>query len=745
MSAPDAMYELDGLYNLLPAIYRTRDATLGSPLRTLLRAIGTQVDQLTADIDQLYQNWFIETCEDDLVPYFAQLVGLDLGPVPASGGDFAAAGTNATWRRREVADAIADRRRKGSFSVLEQLAFDATGWPARALELTNTTLATQSIRFPTIGHRRSIDMRDGDALDVLDTPLSRAAPLADVRRLSSHRTPGGTVPGGVAVWLWRLVADGVQRAPARVHSGDSRYCFDPLGRDTALAVSPAPRAPGAAPVLDLDVPVPISRGALARRTADYYGPGRSICVYRAGEPVPREEIVVADLAGWRHRVPPGRVAIDPERGRIAFPSRHPPQEGIEVSYSRLTVGGIGGGSYERPLSPTPANATVYAVGTSAGQHRSIRAALDAWTAAKRKGTASPAAVIEIGHDGVYAEPLQIELSPGEQLVLQAAQGCRPVLIPLEDRGDRPDRLLVRGREHEPPEQRRGRGAKAKPPPVRASAPPAELPSLTLDGIWIAGHPLELDGLLGHVSIRHCTLVPAVGDEQLQARHDLAPSLVVRALPCPISISSSVLGRIEVDPPELGFDPVALSVADSVLAASRLRGRALTGVDGERAFASLTLERATVLGSTDVHDVRLIESSILNGPLRCERRQTGSVRFSYIAPESETPRRTGCQPDKVREAVEEEVRRGTIEASERARALARETARVEPRFDSVVFGERAYARLATGAATELIHGAADEGELGVYHDMWQALAVADLRRRLREFAPAGTDIGIRFAT
>jgi hypothetical protein len=217
------------------------------------------------------------------------------------------------------------------------------------------------------------------------------------------------------------------------------------------------------------------------------------------------------------------------------------------------------------------------------------------------------------------------------------------------------------------------------------------------------------------------------------------------MPCRVAISSSVLGRIEVHSPEVGFDPIPLSLSDSLLAASQPRRSALTGADASRAFASLSLERVTVLGACDVHDVRLIESSILTGPLRCERRQTGTVRFSYLAPGSQTPRRTACQPDGVREAVEEKIRRGAIEASERERVLARETARVEPSFDSVVFSEPAYARLAPDAADELVRGAADEGELGVYHDMWQALAIADLRTRLREFAPAGTDIGIRLAT
>lgn len=770
MTPVNPIYAQDGLYDLLPAIYRNRDAQLGYPLRALLRAIGGQANQLAADIQQQYDNWFIETCQDELVPYFAQLVALDLGPaLPATGepsapgagaGAGAAVGADATWRRREVADAIADRRRKGSFSVIEQLAFDATGWPARAVEYSSALLSTRSVRFPEIGDRRLLDMGDGDILTALGTPLSRAAPLPDVRRMSSRRTPGTAQPGGVAVWLWRLVADRVRHAPARIGAEENRYSFDQLGRELALSVSPAPRAAGTAPVLDLDVPVPITQEALARRPEDYYGPGRSICIYRGGTPIPRSEIVVADLAAWTPPAEPGRVTIDPQRGRIAFPSRYPPDKLISVTYSRLIVGPIGGGAYERPLAPTPTGAAVYAVGGGGvrGVHTSIGAALAAWRTDRRKDAAATAAVIEIRDDGVYEEHLSIDLVPGEQLVIRAAEGCRPVVIPIDDREDYPDRLLVSGREHDEPPKRGARGRRGAKPPADAevaeaaepetTSPPAPgpAPRLTLDGLWIGGAPLELAGRLGPVTISHCTLVPASGAKHLEGDRDRrAASLIVKAMPCPISVSASVVGRIEVESPEAGFDPLALRVCDSVLDAARLDRRAIEGADGRRAFVSLRLQRATVLGSAEVHDVTLVENSIITGPLLCERRQSGEVRFSYVPLHSRTPRRTRCQPDSVRAAIEASYERGAITRAALERDLAHATERVTPRFDAVVFGAPAYARLAEGTAGEIVSGADDEGELGVYHDLWQALGISDLSARLREFSPAGIDIGLRFSS
>lgn len=761
MSVSNPIYQQDGLYNLLPAIYRNRDAELGFRLRALLRGVGLQAQQLSADIEQQYENWFIETCEDAMVPYFAALVALDLGPTLPASDDPAAAGSDATWRRREVADAIADRRRKGTFSVLEQLAFDATGWQARAVEYGAELLQTRSLRLPSVGVRSLLDLRDGDALDVLGTPLSSAAPLADVRSLSSHRTPGTGGPGQVAVWLWRLVADAVVKAPARIGAEPNRFSFDQLGREAALAIAPTQRTAGTVPVLDLDVPAPITRAELTRRIEDYYGPGLSLCVYRGGKPIPRDRIVVHDLVRW-HAPAPGEVAIDPERGRITFPSREAPGDGVSVTYFRLIVGPIGGGAYARMPAASPTGSVVYPVAAGAaddttrpagaGVHASIRDALGAWRSDREKPGGPTAAVIEIRDSRVYEERLTIELHAGEQLVIRAAEGCRPLVIPVADREDYPDRFLVTGHPGVEPSKKPRRGASKQPEPATAPAastaepPPAGLPRLTLDGIWIGGGPLDLRGQFGSVAISHCTLVPASGERHLEADRDRhAPSLLVHAMPCPISIASSVVGRIEVDSPEVGHDPLPLQVSDSVLDASRIDGRAVSGADQLRAFVSLGLQRVTVLGGADVHDVSLVENSLVTGHLLCERRQTGSVRFSYFAPGSRTPRPTRCQPGTIRASVHAACEGGEIPIDQLQRALAEATARMTPRFDARVFGEPGYARLALDNAHEILRGADDEGELGVYHNLWQALAVADLRARLREFSPAGIGVDVRFAS
>jgi len=105
------------LYDLLPSIYRVRDDQQGGPLRDLLDVVAEQVAVLEENLAQLYDDQFIETCADWVVPYIGGLIGVRAlhGDVPRIASP-----------RAEVAHMIAFRRRKGTASMLEQLARDVT-------------------------------------------------------------------------------------------------------------------------------------------------------------------------------------------------------------------------------------------------------------------------------------------------------------------------------------------------------------------------------------------------------------------------------------------------------------------------------------------------------------------------------------------------------------------------------------------------------------------------------------------
>ena len=113
-------YTPQRLYDLLPAVYRQRDTEGNESLRDLITILGEQAQVLEEEIERLYRNWFIETCDDWVVPYLGDLIGVS----PTSARQLST--------RAEVANTLGYRRRKGTLAVVEQLARDVTGLPARA-------------------------------------------------------------------------------------------------------------------------------------------------------------------------------------------------------------------------------------------------------------------------------------------------------------------------------------------------------------------------------------------------------------------------------------------------------------------------------------------------------------------------------------------------------------------------------------------------------------------------------------
>jgi len=166
---------IDRLYDLLPVIYRMRDAEQGEPLKALLQIISEQVNLVEDDIFQLYENWFIETCEDWVVPYIGELIGYE--PVHEA-GELSAGATRQDQQRnkvliprRELANTIRYRRRKGTLALLELLSNDVAGWPARAVEFYKLLGWTQALNYQHSDQGKTVDLRNGSSLDLIDSPF----------------------------------------------------------------------------------------------------------------------------------------------------------------------------------------------------------------------------------------------------------------------------------------------------------------------------------------------------------------------------------------------------------------------------------------------------------------------------------------------------------------------------------------------------------------------------------------------
>jgi hypothetical protein len=759
------------LYELLPVVHRAQDAEQGYPLRALLRVISEQVGVIEDDIAQLYENWFIETCADWVVPYIGDLIGYR--PVHEAGEPGSADTVQGRSKnkilvpRREVASTLGYRLRKGTLALLEVLAFDVAAWPARAVEFYTLLGWAQDINHLRLGRGQTANLRDGAALDLVDGPFERLAHGVDLRRANSHRTVGRYNIPSAGVFVWRLKPYSVTHAPAYCLETEGPHCFtfSALGHDTRLYTRPEREADPAHIAQELNVPTAIRRRAFeervsirplkARAAAAYYGDAKSLVVYApdwpskgAAQPVSREHVVPADLSDWQYRAQRGELAIDPVLGRIVFPPGQLPKRGVWVSYQYAFSKDMGGGEYSRSLSE-PREFAFYAISKDhpgAGVFDTINAALEQWR--KDQETLGPepatdaerpkwraakarldAAVIEIQDSAVYSEPIAIALEAGESLQLRAASRTRPVIRLLDYMANRSDAFTVSGK--------------------KASR-------FKLDGLIVTGRGMQVNGpdrsnpeVVGQgdlcdVTIRHSTLVPGWGLEcGCEPRRPNEPSLELFDTSARIVIEHSIIGSIRVAANEVSTDPVDISVSDSIVDATSDEREAIAASNLPLAFARLTIARSTVIGRVNAHAIAIAENSIFTSQVRVGRRQQGCVRFCYVMPGSRTPRRYHCQPDLVSVALDE--LEPAPSPDEKSALRIREVQRVQPGFTSSRYGNPGYCQLSDDCADELKRGAEDEAEMGAFHDLFQPQRIANLRARLDEYTPAGMDVGILFAT
>jgi hypothetical protein len=732
MSSPNT----DRLYDLLPAVHRLRDADRGYPLRALLQVISEQVNIVDADIAQLYENWFVETCQDWVVPYIGDLVGYtplyDIGEPNGVQKPRALARERILIPRREVANTVRFRRRKGTIAILEDLANAVAGWPARAVEFYRLLSVTQNINYLRLDRGRTVDVRDGDALDDLGSAFEEVAHIVDVRCIGARHFPEFYNIPSVGVFVWRLKTYSVTEAPAYCEEQQSPNCFvfSVLGNDTPLCNRP--QSTSAHPPGKLNLPTPITRRGLeyfesseASETVTsglpyYYGDGKSFEIW-TGSPrklVDPTSIVVADLTDWTYRPLPGQVAVDPILGRIAFPPTQIRRQGVWVSYNYAFSADIGGGEYQRELSQ-PAVYHLYLVGEQEGFTR-INDALTRWQ------SDNPAnAVIEITDSGVYVEPINITLKTGQTLQLRAASGKRPVIRLLNWQTSAPDNLTINGL-------------------ANTDTPSAEPTSwFTLDGIVVTGRGVQVQGDVAGVTIRHSTLVPGWGlDCNCEPTRPTEPSLELDDAPNCVRIEHSIIGAIQVNRDEVREDPCRIYISDSIVDATSTDGIALGAPEKLCAFSILNICRCTVFGQVQTHAIALAENCIFMGVIQDCRRQQGCMRFCYVTAGSRTPKRYECQPDLVERTV---IALANLTNAQRNALLQQERSRVEPDFNSTRYGTPTYCQLSDHCAKEISRGADDESEMGAFHDLYQPQRAANLRARLDEYTPAGMTAGIIFAS
>jgi hypothetical protein len=710
-------FDIERLYELLPAVYRLRDIELAArqpesltaaeqaelnelqsmldssspltepqfkrleelqdkrrrgPLKALLAVIAEQAAVLEEDLARIYDDLFIETCAEWVVPYIGDLIGArGLFVFP-----------NAQFSQRAlVANEIALRRRKGTAAALEELARDATGWDASVVEYFQLLATTQYMNHLRPENLSFADLRHSRRSDYLNTPFDRTAHNADVRNIESRR--GRYNIPNVGVFLWRLGSYSITAAPAYKLDG-RRYLFDALGKA-----------------------MPLSRRVLDRYLETYYGPDRSLLIYRDGQEVPIGDVHVCDLSdvtdgmgnvtGWAH-TPQEKIAIDPVLGRIAFPSSSPPSsppqappQSVRVTYHYGFSADMGGGEYEREIGQSGVEKVIRVPSV---EGPTLQTALAAIIAALTNNTQIDGGVVEIEKPVSAAASDYHQLSgvvnvpAGKRITIRAVDEHRPVVLLGGD-------LEIRG------------GADAE---------------MELNGLLISGGALRLPASgnqLETLRLAHCALPPgaAIGSPPGDA-----PSVVAQAPDVHIEIDRSIVGAIRAT------DGAHVCLTNSIVDAGDEDNVSYAGIDSQQAGAPLVAVNTTIIGRVHTltmelaSDTIFFASSATDTPARAEMLQEGCVRFCYAPPGSRLPRQFECQPETQEDA-----------------------ARVRPIFTSLRYGDAGYCQLGVNCSEKIKSGADDGAEIGAFHDLYQPQRVANLRARLDEFLRFSLEAGIFMAS
>ncbi len=716
--------QVDRLYELLPAIYRIRDEAQGSPLRDLLRVLGEQAQVVEDDIARLYDNWFIETCDEWVAPYIGDLLGVrPLNPVK-----------KVFSQRAWVANTLGYRRRKGTVAVLEQLARDVTGWPAKAVEFFQLLGTTQYLNHIRPEALRTPDLRDANLLEKVDGPFDRAAHTAEVRHIASGR--GRHNIPNVGIFLFRLQSYPLKGVTA--HKVDARrFTFNALGLDAPLFNAPQPETTLTQLAEPQNVEMPITRRMLDAGLAGYYPQSLHITV--DGATKGRDDVVVCNLSDksaveWAHQAQSGKVAVDPHLGRIATSTD---ATAVSVDYHYGFSGDLGGGPYRRDeavteVLTTPVRWQVTWVADVQGGKATDKAerffgtlqeALAEW---KTQPAGTEGMIVILDSQTYDLPPPTIKIHEGSRLLIVA--------------GTWPEEFTY-GQANHPQRTPAQLRAVAVQPHLRGSltvigtALPTSLNpgELALDGLLIEGGLTVQEGHLARLRLHHCTLVPPDGTIKVEGGN---ASLTV-------SLTRSITGPVTIVPAD-DSGAARFASVDSILHAASVAGKYEAALDAQGSAADI--QTSTLFGGAKVYSVQA-GNSIFMDALTSERRQIGCVRLSY-APDrlagSRTPRRFRCQPDLALLAEAKRLGKESADAlSKEERAAV--VARLIPAFTSHQYGHPAYAQLSIANADE-IHTAAEDGsEPGAFSFLKAPLREANLRIALEEYLNFGLEAGVIYAT
>jgi hypothetical protein len=761
------------LFERLPEIYRVRDAEQSVPnqLRAYLAAFDTAFGALHANIDQLYDDLFIDTCEDWVIPYLADL----LGTTHLSG--------DPRTLRADVADTIALRRRKGTLGAIERLAVNLTGWACRCVELRENLAWAQHLnhqrpdagglppygadtitRF-TVPRGGTVPIRDPAALALIGTPFDPFAYTADVK-IAVDGAVHINLPN-LAIFLWRLaayqlslirpLAKGVSNLPPGpgLARFAVRFDLDPLDRPVRLFNTSRPGfrqggASGVARLTEADaVPGPmldarITSGSEAGHPDAYFhldvfddGPtsptGFDLADVGLQFFLPLSQQAAFATATWRYRgdnlcawetglrrpLRDAEIVIDPDIGRVLFGVGTAAQRDALVTpqgtgfvpriYASYTYGAAG------PVGAHPVTRSVPATAGAVDLRKvsALPGGISLQTQLDNLANATQPVVIEIRDSLVH----RVDLStiPGTAIdggvSLRLAQSLTIRAID----GERPVILLAQPLAFRP---------------VTASAATAEFPVVRLEGLFVtrdmgfpAGRALIARAAIARLEVIGCTLDPGGYARRDGTRAPLAPGMHLQNgygfalpdqnafVPTPdIVIQQTITGALQID--DRYHLDITASIVDAGLGVGDPPSGAFTiaaATNPATAWgARLDFHGVTCFGPVRVSAVGG-EGAIFVHRFEVLDNQHGCIKWSWFSGDADRlPPNHFC--------------------------LHAPDARIA--FTSEWFGDPGYAQLADASDRRVLTLGPDDDAMGAFGFLRNAHKWTNLHVRLREFMPVG---------
>jgi hypothetical protein len=718
----------DQLYALLPAIYRSLDTENGGPLQALFSVIAGQSAILEDNIQQLYDDQFIETCAPWVIPYIGDLVG--------SNTIYEISGV-ATGRRAEVANTIGYRRRKGTLLCLEQVAMDVSGLPAAAVEFFKRLITTECMHFIRPHHETTVDLRHGLQLERVDTAFDILNRTIEVRRIAprvrmvSDPDPAPldiNLHGGgrfnipdVGVYLWRWKPFSVVKSP--VFQVDAvRYMFSPLGQNMPLFSNPPARASFSSLTTRLDVPQPILRREFYKHLEDFYGLTKSILLYADGLPLDASQICCRNLSDCPDHswgcTPSGMVAIDPVLGRIQFAPDYPPPQQLQSSYTYGFPANIGGGMYDRTLNLPQFDYGQFdlIVVVGSAEAPTLQAAIAGWNALPPD---SQGMIILPAEQGTFAT-LDVDLTGSSAIVLPPQSQLWILAGQPDSSATNPyvfdDCCVVL----------RGNIDVQAQSDISSGGIAVSAGQLSISGVWISGSLQILgdaEGDAACVQLTDCTLVPGIALERCgNPANPGAPSIVASAAEVTLGLTGCITGPVG------NFEGGSTRIVSSIVDSGSRCGVAYAAQDFASQGADLHIEESTVIGKVHVRTMELASNVIFlarrarndswPAALWCSRQQVGCVRFCFLPASAITPQQFHCLPPS-----------SSLQGA------------FEPQFITLRYGHPSYGLLSGDTPMAIWTGADNGSQIGVYYILQETEAVRNVQLRAQEYVPFGLETGI----